>query len=274
MSGRSVIIPVLLVLSAASAGAQSATDVKTVLYQVANAHGMLRGVNEIDAITSQLFEGTGTMYVEAQGNRGAQEFKLTKYKAEVNYFYPGMRVDLERVSSGAAVTAPERLIPVVSGAHAWNEVSMPGGPATADMRTLNTRLLEVWTLPHGVIKAARKAPDKVSVSVRNGARVLTIPLPAPLSGTLVATLNPKNQVAQVVATVQEGGRQTVVETTYDDYKDPDMSDIVFPHRIVRKSGGRTMLDLTITAATMYNPYVIMPVPENVEKTTGGAARTR
>jgi hypothetical protein len=212
------------------------------------------------------------MSVEAQGTRAAQEFRLTKYKAEVNYFYPGMRVDLERVSAGAPATAPERLIPVVSGTHAWNEVNMPGGPATADMGTVNARLLQVWMLPHGVVKAARKAPDKVVLSAQNGARVLTIPLPAPLSGTLRATLNAKNQVSQVVATVQEGARQTVVEIAYDDYKDPDMSDIVFPHRIVRKSGGVTTLDLTVTAATMYNPYVIMPVPENVEKATAGVTR--
>ena len=101
----------------AAAGApQVASDVKAVLYQVSNAHGMLRGVNEVDAITSQLFEGTGTMSVEGQAGRPAQEFKITKYKAEVNYSYPGMRVDIERVGAGA----PERLIPVVSGAHAWN----------------------------------------------------------------------------------------------------------------------------------------------------------
>jgi hypothetical protein len=270
MTPRSASLLVLVALSAAAAGAQAAaagaqagTDAKAVLYQVANAHGMLRGVREVDAITSQLFQGTGTMYAEAQGNRAAQDFRLTKYKAEVNYSYPGLRVDLERVATGAGAAAPERLITVVSGTHAWNEVTMPGGPATADKGTLNARLLEVWMLPHGVVKAALKAPEKVGVSMQNGARMLTIPLPAPLSGTLRATLNAKNQVAQVVATVQDGARQTVVETTYDDYKDPDMSDIPFPHRIVRRSGGRTILDLTITAATMYNPYVIMPVPDNI-----------
>jgi len=257
---------------APAAPAQGANDIKAVLYQVSNAHGMLRGVNEVDAITSQLFEGTGTMSVDAQAGRPAQDFKITKYKAEVNYFYPGMRIDIERVGSSA--TTPERLIPVVSGTHAWNEVNMPGGPATADMSTLNARLLEVWMLPHGVVKAARKAPDKVVIAMQNGMRTLTIPLPAPLSGTMKATLNAKNQVAQVVATVQDGGRQTVIETTYDDYTDPDLSDIVFPHRIVRKSGGRTLLDLTVASAVMYNPYVIMPVPENVEKASTGAATPR
>jgi hypothetical protein len=80
-----------------------------------------------------------------------------------------------------------------------------------------------------------------------------------------ATMNAQNRVARAVATVQEGSRQMVVEATFDDYKDPDMSDVPFPHHIVRTSGGRTLLDLTVTKATMYNPYVIMPVPDNVEK---------
>jgi hypothetical protein len=255
------VLPAVLVLvtiavpARAQTPASVAPDVKTALYQIANAHGMLRGINEIDAITSQLFEGTGTMSVDGQ------QYRLTKYKAEVNYFYPGMRIDIERIGIGA----PERLIPVVSGTHAWNEVNMPGGPATADMATLRARLLEVWMLPHGVLKAARKAPEKVTLSMENGGRVLTIPLPAPLSGTLKATVNVRGYVARVIATVQEAGRQTIVEAAYDDYKDPDMSDIPFPHHIVRTSGGRTLLDLTVTKAAMYNPYVIMPVPDNVDK---------
>ena len=36
--------------------------------------------------------------------------------------------------------------------------------------------------------------------------------------------------------------------------------------IVQKRGGVTISDLTITETNTYNPYVIMPVPDNVKST--------
>jgi hypothetical protein len=228
-----------------------AMDAETVLYRVANAHGMLRGVREVDAVLSNQFDARGSY------EAGGQMYKLTRYRAQMNYHYPGMRVDLERTGPGGT----ERLIQVVSGQHAWNETEMPGGPATAAMDTLNDRLLELWMLPHSVVKAGRLATDKVTVGSEGGATVLTIPLPAPLSGTLTATLTPENRVGRVVAQVE--GPQNGREVTYTNYKDPDLSDIPFPHRIVHRLGGRTVLDLTLTSAVMYNPYVVTPVPANV-----------
>lgn len=275
MAARVAALLVVVALSAPAstpaAGQAPATDIKSVLYRAANAHGMLRGVREIDAITSNQFEATGRMTVPAQGTSPAREFALTKFKAWMNYSYPGMRVDLERVSG---TNAPERVIGVVSGLHAWNEAGMPGGPATPVPALRNQRLLGVWMLPHSVIKAARQAPDKVVVSQQGGATTLTVPLPAPLTGTMVATLNDRSLVDKVVARVPAAPPargETVVETTYGDYRDPDMSDIPFPHRIVQKTGTVTTLDLMVSAARMYNPYVIMPVPENVEKTPRAAA---
>jgi hypothetical protein len=43
-----------------------------------------------------------------------------------------------------------------------------------------------------------------------------------------------------------------------------------PRHIVQKQGGVTVLDLTITKTNTYNPYVVVPVPGNVE----GAATSR
>jgi hypothetical protein len=270
---RAATLLAIAALSTASAAQGPAVDVKMVLYRAANAHGMLRGVQEVDAITSNQFEATGRMTIPAQGNGPAQEFTLTRFKAWMNYSYPGMRVDLERVSG---TNAPERVIGVVSGGHAWNEAGMPGGQATAVPALLNQRLLGVWMLPHSVIKAARRAADKVTVSEQGGATVLTIPLPAPLAGTMVATLSDRSLVEKVVARLPAAPPargETVVEATYTDYRDPDMSDVPFPHRIVQKMGTVTTLDLTVSAARMYNPYVIMPVPENVEKAPRPTAAT-
>jgi hypothetical protein len=59
----------------------------------------------------------------------------------------------------------------------------------------------------------------------------------------------------------------VTETTYSDYaelNEPDYrSEVMFPRRIVQKRGGVTLFDLTIERTNTYNPYVVMPVPQNV-----------
>jgi hypothetical protein len=44
--------------------------------------------------------------------------------------------------------------------------------------------------------------------------------------------------------------------------------VLLPRHIVAKQGGVTMVDLAITKTDTYNPYVIMPLPQNVEKAAG------
>ena len=54
------------------------------------------------------------------------------------------------------------------------------------------------------------------------------------------------------------------DTTYGEYGEWNWndyrSDIMFPRRIVQKSGDTT-LELTVKNTNTYNPYVVMPVPE-------------
>jgi glyoxylase-like metal-dependent hydrolase (beta-lactamase superfamily II) len=64
---------------------------------------------------------------------------------------------------------------------------------------------------------------------------------------------------------------TKLEADYDNYKDPDLSDIPFPFHIVQKFGGLPVLDITVTNARMYNPYVVVPIPDNVEQAYAAAA---
>ena len=63
----------------------------------------------------------------------------------------------------------------------------------------------------------------------------------------------------------------VSDTTYAEYGDqnwPDYrADIMLPHRMVRTQGDTT-ITLTTTNTNTYNPYVIMPVPENIAQQGG------
>ena len=59
----------------------------------------------------------------------------------------------------------------------------------------------------------------------------------------------------------------LTETTYSDYRDLGeiATDVQFPSHIVQKQGSFPVLDLTITKADPNNPYIVFPVPDNVEK---------
>jgi hypothetical protein len=222
---------------------------------VANALGMLRGLQLRDGILTVTYSGTGSV-------RGTP---VTSYKAEIAYDAPGMRVEIDRKA------APQKQIVVVSGRHAWNESEAGAGlvagkgTATPAMDAWADRNLELWMMPHAFVKAARIPDNGTKIGTEAGATVITTNVPGMPGVTMKATLNAKNLIDRVESRLGDA----VVEAAYSDYKDiggvEHPSDIAFPGRIVRKVGVQTVLDLTVTAGNTYNPYVIVPVPENVGK---------
>jgi len=260
----------------ASPGAQqrpaptdSAADVKTLLFELANSMGMLRGLQQEDSILTLEHWAKGTMTV------GQQKFDLPEYRLSVNYSVPGIRIDFRRQASGGQAL---RQIEVVSGASAWNETER-GRNATAARDRAKERLVYLWTTPMGVVKAARMAGAKATVKAAGTATVLSFPLPAPADDvTLNATVRRdasllvpdeaalKTLVGTYVARVETVG-PVVTDTTYAEYGDWNwddyQADILLPRRMTRKQGDTT-LDLVTTNTNTYNPYVVMPVPENIK----------
>ena len=259
-------------------------DRATVLRDVAIAHGMLRGLQYNDAITTAQYQATGTQYIVGQPFKPGAPWpaaKLTKYNVWVNYAVPGIRIDLERTNpdgpvqggGGLPFAAPQRQILVVGGGRAWNETLMPGGPATPAMGQEKDRAVQIWMLPHGAVKAARMAGDKLVVGMEGGNFTLTFPLPAPSSNYIEKVrLDGRKLIEHVEVMVDNPVLgDTKLEADYDSYKDPDLSDIPFPFHIVQKLAGFPILDVTVTNARMYNPYVVVPIPDNVEQAYGAAS---
>src|SRR5438105_2496207 len=147
--------------------------------------------------------------------------------------------------------------PLISGAI----LALASLAATPPPGAAGERLLQLWTTPFGVLKAAERAGASAKVTTQGGAPVITFPL----SGTPVkVTLNAKNQVERVETHAENPVLgDTITETTYSDYKDLGeiASDVLFPSRIVQKQGGFPVLELTITKTDPNNPYVVFPVPE-------------
>jgi hypothetical protein len=261
------------------------SEVAKTLQVAAEAVGLARwsGVGgqrlpEVDVINTMEIWGSGTTYGSGSPNKSSESgsaFK-TEYHASLGYNPPAMRVEMTRTgSAGSGSAAPLHTIEVVREKYAWDESEIgaglvPGkGVSTPAMTSANSRFLQLWTLPYGVIKAALAAGDKVTMSTENGARVLTFPLSGQLSGVVVkATLDAQDEIAKVeTRTDNPALTDMVTETEYSEYADHGeiATDVKSPGHIVRKQAGHPVLDLHVKMLDANNPYLVFPVPENVKK---------
>jgi hypothetical protein len=234
---------------------------------------------EVDVINTMEVWGSGTTYGLGQSNKPGEPWPAfkTEYHATLGYNPPAMRVEMTRTSSGAPAqggAAPQHTLEVVRDKYAWDETEIgaglvPGkGTATPAMAAVNNRLLQLWILPYGVIKAALAAGGKTKISTENGATVITFPLSGQLADVMVkATLDAQNEVAKVeTRTANPALTDLLTETEYSDYADHGeiATDIKSPGHIVRKENGHPVLDITVKMLDANNPYLVFPVPENVK----------
>jgi hypothetical protein len=253
----------------------SAPDAAKVIKAAADAIGMPRtggpggaGLPEIDVINRMEFWGSGTVS-GADGNTAAAK---ADYHAALGYNPPAMRVEITRTSPDG------HIIQTVRDKYAWNESQIgaglePGrGTATPAMNAVRNRLLQLWMLPYGVVKASFAAGDKATVSNENGATVITFPLSGELSGiTVKATLDAKNFITKVETQADNPALSDFVrEADYSDYADHGdiLTDIKSPGHITVKQRGATVLDVQIKMWDANNPYLVFPVPQNVLKMAG------
>jgi hypothetical protein len=249
----------------------AAPPVTDTLHRIGDALGMLRDVEERDAILTMDFKATGTLTV------GGQSCMLANLRGQLRYSVPAMRLDFACAQPDGK--PGERHVQVIANAMAWDETT-PGGAATPMPNAVTDRLMRLWALPHSVYKAAMIAGDKAKTTLENGVLYLSYPLPAPLTGTARVALNTtdaiqltmdsgeKYQLSYWIDRVELRVGNTVEEVTYSDYaelNEPDYrSEVMFPRHIVEKRNGMTVADLTTQRTNTYNPYVVMPVPANVK----------
>lgn len=195
-------------------------------------------------------------------------FDVSSFTAAINYETPAARVQMERIqvvepNRQRPAPVPQRPVQVVSGSHAWNLVPAPGAPPASQPQpaAVEERIMEIWTTPHGFLKAAA-ANNATSQPAEGGSDVsFTIGGKYRYTGRI----NAQNQVERVRTSIDNPVLgDTPVDITYSDYR--DFQGVKFPGRIVRVQGGHPVLDLTVSSATA-NPAVDLPVPENVRAFT-------
>jgi hypothetical protein len=258
----------------------AAPSVKDTLYRIGDALGMLRDIEERDAILTMDWRSTGTILVDGQS------CTLANYRGQVRYSVPALRIDYACAQPDGK--AAQRHVELIANAMAWNETA-PGTGATPAPNAANDRLVQLWSLSYSVYKAATLAGTAAKTTLEGGVLYLSYPLPAPLNGTARVALNTtdaieltmdsgeKYQLSYWIDRVEIRVGNVTTETTYSDYaelNEPDYrSDVLFPRRTTQKRNGTTIADLTAQRTNTYNPYVIMPVPANVTTAYPASAAT-
>ncbi len=273
--------------------AKDAKDLKAVLFNWMRYMDMLKGHDERDMVATLEYMGKGTIQVQGQ------PCALTKFRASTNYQTFSQRIQYTCTrANGQAYSNIE----VVSGLYAWDE-DTPGaeigptkGKVTPMPATVQERLIRLWASPQGAAKAAVQGTTETfwlgknpgtlfadgvmkegqtSVSWENGKPVLAFPIPGVPGATATATLDAKYMPERVV--VKMGS--TTREFTYDNYQDwnnpLNKIEVFYAGKMVEKSNGAVVRDLTTTQTETGNVYVVAPVPASVqtaEKVTGQIPR--
>ena len=210
--------------------------------------------------------GTGRWYQFGQApapNTPWPPFDVSSYTATVNYATPAARVQMTRKQ----VVEPGRVRPIaeqrpdqyVSGTTAWNLAPPAGAPpntppvATSQPAAVEERVMEIWTTPHGFLKAA--AANNATSTASEGGSEVTFSVG---KNKYVGTINAQSEVTRVQTWIDNPVLgDTEVLFTYSDYK--DFGGVRFPSRIVRVQGEHPVLELTVSGVKT-NGAVDIPVP--------------
>ena len=226
----------------------------------------------VDVVTTMHISASGTMYSNGQPSN-------VDYDAMMGYLLPAMRVQIKPAGANGPLT-----IQTVREDVAWNDSELgagliPGkGTATPAMAAAKARLLQMYILPYGVVKAAIEAGEKTTISTAQGSTVITFPFSGVLAGvTVTATLDANNFITKVVTKPDNAAATDLVyEAEYSDYADHGEipTDIQSPGRIVQRVAGKPLLDVKIKHVDANNPYLVFPVPASVKaaRTQAGASR--
>jgi hypothetical protein len=195
------------------------------------------------------FTATGTGGVFGQAFRPNTEWPKVNYSSFSRAFdYDGgaMREDFARsraeAAGGGALPlmgqGEQRSTGLARGDHAWNLV----GPApVASPVALPGRVHDLWTSPHGVLKAAAR---NNAVTVKEGDRqVLSFTEPGRFSAKVWLD---KDGLVERVDSVQPNAVVGDLKstTTYQGWR--DFGGVKFPARIQQSQSGTPVLDLQVT----------------------------
>jgi glyoxylase-like metal-dependent hydrolase (beta-lactamase superfamily II) len=216
------------------------------------------------------YSGSGVQFQTGQSAVPGQSwprFNIKSFTRSVNYETASLRDELVRtqgenpVRGGGQqpVRGEQRQVFVVSGDLAWNMAADAAVPAPI---ALIERQMQLWSTPHGVVKAAMANNATVQ------GRVIAFTLPGRIM--VKAALTDQNLIERVEALIPHAVLGDMpVEITYADYK--DFGGVKFPTRVRQSAGGFPSFDLAVTDVKP-NAAVDLKVPDSVRQASGVYSR--
>jgi glyoxylase-like metal-dependent hydrolase (beta-lactamase superfamily II) len=208
------------------------------------------------------FQGGGTFYWAGQSfnaGTGWPQFNVRSLTRTINYDTASLRDEMIRTRTleppkggGPYVRGEHKAVAFLSGDQAWN---VAGDAATPAPIALAERQFQLWSTPHGVVKAAMAGKGTIQ------GRTITFGVPG--SFKALATLDAANLVERVDGTVANPVLgDMAVTVSYADYR--DFGGVKFPTKIRQTVGGLPALELTVTEVKA-NAAADIPVPDSVRQ---------
>ena len=150
----------------------------------------------------------------------------------------------------------QRTMGLMRGGYAWNLV----GPAPVPSpRDLDARVHDLWTTPHGVIKAALANQPTLATRNQDGRTLWAVSFTMPGRLRAMALINAEGLVEQIESVMPNpvmGDLGSVI--TFSDYQ--SVGGVKFPKRILSSLGGFPVLDLTVNEVKPNAPAAIEVPP--------------
>jgi glyoxylase-like metal-dependent hydrolase (beta-lactamase superfamily II) len=253
------LITAVLLLFPVSGGAQ---DSRAALEAASKALGA-------DGLKTIQYSASGVNFAIGQSQvPGAAwpRFNIPTFTRSINYETASLRDEQVRSRAempprggGVPSVGEVRQVQVVSGDLAWNVAGETAAPAPV---ALVERQLQLWTTPHGLIKAA--LANNATVQGR------AIAFAVPGRYTVKATLDANNLVEKVEAVLSSPVVGDMpMEVVYADYR--DFGGVKVPTRIRQAGGGFPAVDLTVSDVKP-NAAVDIQVPDSIRQATMPYAR--
>jgi glyoxylase-like metal-dependent hydrolase (beta-lactamase superfamily II) len=253
------LITVILLLSPLPGAAQSG---RAALETVAKALGA-------DSVKTLQYSASGVNFAIGQSavpGAAWPRFNIPSFTRTINYETASLRDEQVRSRAempprggGVPAVGEVRQIQVVSGDLAWNVAGETAAPVPV---ALVERQLQLWTTPHGLVKAAMAS--NATVQGR------TIAFAVPGRYTVRATLDDRNLVEKVEAVLSNPVVGDMpVEVVYADYR--DFGGVKFPTRIRQGAGGFPAMDMAVTDVRPNAPVDIQ-APDSIRQASMPYAR--
>ena len=228
------------------------------------------------ALKNVSFSGSGSGATFGQAYLAGSAWPKISYSSfsrTADYENSAFREDAARSraepNGGGAVplmgSGEQRTSGFLLGTTAWNMV----GPApVAAPVAVDARTHDLWTTPHGVIKAALANKATSSLQMEGGKLFTAVSFAMPGKMLATAYINAAGMVEKIDSKMPHPvSGDTASTIQFSDYK--DVGGVKFPMRIQQSMGGHPVLDLTVTevktnsAPTLEVPALVTAFAERV-----------